>query len=187
MGVDEVFVGVGELFHGVAEQQVEVGGQVGGGMPVLSVADTDRLVTLDLPASQRNDVAEGDTLNIELSDGTATTGVVEEVSSTITTDPQSGSQTVAVTVRLADDADGASDGPVTVSVVRYERKDVLAVPVGALLALLEGGYAVEVVDGAASGGTRFMGVEVGLFADGWVEITNATEAGLAEGDEVIVP
>jgi hypothetical protein len=58
---------------------------------------------------------------------------------------------------------------------------VLAVPANALLALLEGGYAVErVTDG---GGTELVAVETGLFADGWVEVSGD----LAEGDEVVVP
>ena len=49
-----------------------------------------------------------------------------------------------------------------------ERENVLTVPVAALLALAEGGYGVEVVDGDAS---RLVAVETGLFADGRVEVT----------------
>ena len=171
----------------VAEQQVMVGGRVGPGAPVMAVASTDRLVTLDLPAAQRDDVAEGDELDVELSDGTMTSGTVESVGTTLTTDPQSGSQTVKVTIRLDGDTEDVSDGPVTVSIVRQERTDVLAVPVNALLALLEGGYAVEVLTDEASGATSLVGVEVGLFADGWVEITETTSGELAEGDLVVVP
>ena len=47
---------------------------------------------------------------------------------------------------------------------------------------VDGGYAVEVSDG--SGNTRLIGVEAGLFADGWVEVTGD---GLAVGDQVVVP
>ena len=57
-------------------------------------------------------------------------------------------------------------------------------PVNALLALLEGGYAVEVV--AADGTTHLVGVETGMFQDGWVEI-EVPSGGLAEGDKVVVP
>jgi multidrug efflux system membrane fusion protein len=168
----------------VAGREAAIGQQVGGG-PILQVADTDRLVSLDLPVAQRDDLAEGDTLEIELGDGTIVTGTVESVGTALETDPQTGSQTVEVTIALDEGADGASDGPVTVNLVRQEREDVLAVPVNALLALLEGGYAVEVIED--DGTTTLVGVEIGLFADGWVEITEASGRGLDEGDEVAVP
>jgi multidrug efflux pump subunit AcrA (membrane-fusion protein) len=50
------------------------------------------------------------------------------------------------------------------------------------VALQEGGYGVEV---DAGGGTvRLVGVEVGFYADGMVEITSST---LSVGDQVVVP
>jgi predicted ribosome-associated RNA-binding protein Tma20 len=58
---------------------------------------------------------------------------------------------------------------------------VLAIPVAALLALAEGGYAVELVD---NGSTHLVGVETGLFADGLVEVKGN---GLSAGDLVVVP
>ena len=61
---------------------------------------------------------------------------------------------------------------------------MLAVPVNALLALLEGGYAVEVA--ADDGTTHLVGVKTGIFQDGWVEI-EVPDGGLAEGDDVVVP
>ena len=77
---------------------------------------------------------------------------------------------------------GSLDGaPVTVSVTRETRENVLTVPVDALLALAEGGYGVELVTG--DGASRLVGVETGLFADGRVEVTGE----IAEGDEVLVP
>jgi hypothetical protein len=80
-----------------------------------------------------------------------------------------------------DDGADAPDGPVTLMLVRQERADVLAVPVNALLALLEGGYAVERL--TDSGESELVAVETGLFADGWVEVTGE----LAAGDAVVVP
>ena len=59
--------------------------------------------------------------------------------------------------------------------------DVLAVPVSALVALLESGYAVEVVDD--DGARRYVAVETDLFDDGWVEIRGD---GLAAGMAVVV-
>jgi len=62
-----------------------------------------------------------------------------------------------------------------------QRKNVLTVPVAALLALAEGGYGVQVVEGTA---TRIVPVETGLFAGGRVEVTGD---GLREGMTVGVP
>ena len=45
---------------------------------------------------------------------------------------------------------------------------MLAVPVNALVALLEGEFAVERV--AEDGTSTLVGVELGLFQDGWVEV-----------------
>ena len=58
---------------------------------------------------------------------------------------------------------------------------VTAVPVEALLALAEGGYAVE--RRGAGDASELVPVEVGAFADGWVQVTGD----LAEGDDVVVP
>jgi multidrug efflux system membrane fusion protein len=65
--------------------------------------------------------------------------------------------------------------------VAGEREDVLTVPVAALLALREGGYGVEVVEGTS---TRIVAVDTGLFAGGRVEVTGE---GLTEGMTVGMP
>ena len=59
-------------------------------------------------------------------------------------------------------------------------RDVLAVPVTALLALPGGGYAVE---RRTAAGTERVPVEPGQFADGLVAVRGALRA----GDEVVVP
>ena len=72
-----------------------------------------------------------------------------------------GTPTVEVVVALdaagSEAASGLDGAPVTVVVTRSERPSVLAVPVNSLVALLEGGYAVEAVDADGStppGGRR---------------------------------
>ena len=60
--------------------------------------------------------------------------------------------------------------------------NVLAVPVTALLALAEGGYAVEAV--VEDGSTVLVAVDPGLFADGIVEVASDV---LVVGMEVVVP
>ena len=61
-------------------------------------------------------------------------------------------------------------------------RNVLAVPVEALLALRGGGNAVEVV--GSSGERTLVAVETGTFADGYVEVTGR---GIEEGARVVVP
>lgn len=56
---------------------------------------------------------------------------------------------------------------------------MLAVPVEAVLALAEGGYALEVAD--ETGATHLVRVELGVFADGMVEV----RGDLTPGDQVV--
>lgn len=174
----------------ISEVALRLGEQAAPVAPALTATSTERTVILDVPVNERGQLSEGDAVAVELPDGTTLPGTVAEISSTVTgggggdsPDSEASEPTVAVTVTL-DEAppDDLSVAPVTVHVVTDSRVDVLAVPVSALLALVEGGYAVEVV---GDDGTRsLVGVDVGLFADGWVEI-EADE--LVEGDRVVVP
>ena len=71
--------------------------------------------------------------------------------------------------------------PVTVSIVSAQVRDVLAVPVGALVALAGGGYAVEVMRGS---GGHLVAVQTGLFAQTLVQVSGP---GLIAGQRVEVP
>jgi hypothetical protein len=51
-----------------------------------------------------------------------------------------------------------------------------------LLALAEGGYAVEIV--SSDGSSHFVAVEAGMYADGYVEVTSAD---VRAGTMVVVP
>jgi hypothetical protein len=70
---------------------------------------------------------------------------------------------------------------VDVDFVSNKRANVLAVPVVALLALPQGGFGVEVVQGTR---TRIVPVTTGMFAAGRVEVRGQ---GIAEGVRVGVP
>ncbi len=161
--------------------------------PVLEVGGTTRQVTVDLEATRQDLVTAGQAVEIVLPDGTVTAGKVAAIGTVAEAADDSngdlpgggGDATITVTVSLDDPAAAGSldAAPVTVRVVTSAATGVLAVPVDALLALAEGGYAVERV--LANGSTTLVGVELGAFADGWVEITAAGD--LAEGDQVEVP
>jgi hypothetical protein len=87
---------------------------------------------------------------------------------------------IEVTVAIADQAalGGLEVASVDVEFVSDGREDVLSVPVAALLARPEGGFAVEMMSGGAS---ALVPVETGLFASGRVEVTGE---GIAEGVRV---
>ena len=94
---------------------------------------------------------------------------------------------VPVTVRLIHPAsEGNLDqAPVTVNIISGQARNVLAVPVSALVALAGGGYAVEVEHGTGASATRLLvAVQVGLFSDTLVQVSGT---GITAGAEVEVP
>jgi hypothetical protein len=172
----------------VASHAAELGGQAGG--PILEVAGTTRQVTVDLEATRQGMIAVGQPVDVELPDGTVVSGSVAAIGTVAQTpegaadDPTADqTPTIEVTISLDDPAAAGTldQAPVTVSVVTSAAEGVLAVPVDALLALAEGGYAVE--RPVAGGTTELVAVELGAFAEGWVQVTGD----LAEGDDVVVP
>jgi hypothetical protein len=167
----------------IADHPTPVGGPAAG--PVAKVTTATRQVTVPLEATKQSLVTKDQPVQVELPDGKLLDATITSVGTVATAedtgDPQNpGDPTIEVVVSLADPAQaGALDeAPVSVRVVTSAATDVLAVPVDALLALAEGGYAV---DRGGDGG--LVRVETGAFADGWVEVTGD----LAEGDEVVVP
>ncbi len=152
-----------------------------------------RVVTLDLEADQQTLVEEGDRVRVQLPDGRTVIGTVAEVGNVAEYPPsdegESGAgeesesdPTIKVTVRLGPGANtGRLDqAPVDVEIAKQVERDALAVPVTALLALAEGGYAVEVKEGRT---TRLVAVRTGMHADGWVQISGK---GITEGTQVVV-
>jgi hypothetical protein len=161
------------------------------------------VVIAEVPVSQEYLVKTGDSVTVTLPDGVTTTpGVVTSVASVASGDnsgaapeppPGAGSgsgpasatgqDTVQITVRLTrpDAAGDLDQAPVSVNIVSAQARDVLAVPVSALVALAGGGYAVDVVQGTA---VRLVAVQTGLFAQTLVQVSGA---GLTAGLRVQVP
>ena len=161
-----------------------VGGQAGPGGLVYSVTSDRHQVSVDLDVSQQSYVHTGDRVDVALPDGQRTGGRVSDVGPVAQTsgDPPNQTTTVPVTVALDHpNAGGRLDqAPVDVYVTTESRKGVLAVPVSALLALKEGGYAVETVD--AAGQHHLVAVQLGVFSNGMVE---ASGTGLRAGMKVV--
>ncbi|GAA1282139.1 peptidoglycan-binding protein [Planotetraspora silvatica] len=158
----------------------------GDGQEVLRYTGTGRQVTARLAVSGQRLARKGIKVQVQMPDGKKVTGHVERVYSVVEQPADAGSEAetwIETVVSLNDPkaAVGIEAAVVTVVFTAAEREDVLAVPVAALVALAEGGYGVEVVEGSA---THYIEVETGLFANGQVEITGD---GLKEGMTVGVP
>jgi peptidoglycan hydrolase-like protein with peptidoglycan-binding domain len=181
----------------VARHAARIGATTGrsdGGETVLSYTGTTRQVTIDLKVADQALAVVGGKVTVTIPGGRSVDGTVAAVG-TVAAAPEptpgtsgpSGPTTsdarIPVTVELADQqALGTLEGaPVDVDLVSRRREGVLAVPVAALLALPEGGYGVEIVDGRS---TRIVPVQTGLFAAGRVEISGG---GIEEGMKVGVP
>ncbi len=162
----------------VGELLAEVGAVVVPGTPLFATSATSREVIVLLEADRQDLLAEGDAVTIVLPTDTETPGVVRDVGTVVITVGQGpdAARAVEVFIDLVDDAlaGNLDEAPVDVEVETSRAEEVLAVPVEALLALAEGGYAVEVADGEEF---RLVGVEIGAFADGLVEVSGDLSAG----------
>ena len=172
---------LGEVVFAPSTVRIDsVGGHLGDAANAAAVKVTGELQLVDATAkpSYSDIVAPATTVDIELPSGRHVAGVIYSVGAP-TTDSQ-GTTTLPVTVVVADgESLDAVDGlavDVDVSVVAVP--GATAVPAAALLALAEGGYAVEVPDASTASGTRLVGVELGAFdEDGWVQITGDVKPG----------
>ncbi len=178
----------------IAEDTARVGDVLAGGLSergaaVLRYTGTARLVTVDLKVADQALAAKGRKVTVTVPGRKAVEGEIARVGTVVTAQEEAsaapGSASLAptpdarieVTVTIDDqDSLGSLDAaPVDVDFVSEERKDVLAVPIAALLARTEGGYGVEIVDGDT---TRIVAVNTGMFAAGRVEVSGG---GIAEG------
>jgi hypothetical protein len=156
------------------------------GQPVLTATSTTRQVSVALDADQQSEVAVGDKVTITLPNNQTTPGVISSVGTVATTPSGGGSPTVTVLVNPTDlAATGTWDqAPVDVTITTGSVTNALVVPVDALSAQSDSGYAVEVV--GTYGIHHLVPVTLGLFddADGLVQVTGTR---LTAGQQVVVP
>jgi peptidoglycan hydrolase-like protein with peptidoglycan-binding domain len=168
----------------VKQVSASVGAQAAPGGAVYAVTSNLHQVTVDLDVSQQGYVKAGDRVEVVLPDGRRIKGRISEVGRVAETQGSGQEQTTTVPVTVALDNPGAGgrldQAPVEVYVTTQTRRGVLAVPVTALLALREGGYAVETVD--AAGQHHLVAVRLGVFSDGMVEVSGS---GLRAGAKVV--
>jgi hypothetical protein len=166
---------------------------------VLGTSSTKLVVTVDLGASVQSEAAIGEKVTIEMPDGSTQNGKVTAVSpvaqssSSSSDDGSSGGggsggdsgsdgsggsgsgsgsgATVPVTIELDKTVRGGGldQASVSVNFVQSKARNVLSVPVTALLATSGSNFAVQ----EASSPRKLIPVKTGLFAAGYVEITGA--------------
>ncbi|MFC4588710.1 peptidoglycan-binding protein [Sphaerisporangium corydalis] len=165
----------------VADVKATLGGPGSG--PVLTYTGTTRQVTVALDVADRHLVKKGMKATVELPDGSTVPGTVKDIgkvaTESTTQDETTTTIEMLVSIRATKKLRSYDTAPVSVTMVAARRKNVLTVPVSALLALAEGGYGVQVVEGPV---TRYAAVTTGMFADGKVEVT-----GVDDGATVVVP
>lgn len=166
----------------IAAHRAVLGGRVADGTEIVEVSSTERVVTVQLAASKQGRVRAGDSVTVELPGGATTPGRVAAIARTAKSEVTSGGSTrttVEVLITLDDPAaSGDMDrAPVKVGITTARAEGVLTVPVTALVATAEGGYAVEVV--RQGGGRELVAVEAGMFSDSadLVEVTGDVQPG----------
>ena len=165
----------------VGSHVVKVGDTIVAGSSMYTSSGIAREVTFNLPARDQGMVSIGDNVVVKLPTDKKIGAVVRFVD-VVVTETNNGSKVIEVILDVvsAEDTETYDEAPVDVLVTSEVSENVLYVPVNALIALAEGGYAVEVLSG---GEKLFIAVEIGVFTDGFVEIVG----NIQEGQEVIVP
>ena len=170
----------------VASIAATLGGPAGGRL--LGTTSTRSQVTVALDTSKQSLAETGTAVTVELPSGKDVRGRISSVGRVATRvrsagqggSTATGEATIPVTIALSGRASALDRAPATVRFERGRRKDVLAIPVTALLARGGGRFAVEVRDGSRH---RLVPVTPGLYTSSYVEITGkGLEAGMKVTD-----
>jgi membrane fusion protein, multidrug efflux system len=166
----------------VGDVTASVGGQATGSL--MGLSSTRHVATANVDAAQQTLLHKGERVLVELPSGEQVSGRISSVSRVAESSQQSNSgATIAIEVsfpsrtRLPD----LDQAPVAIKIAQQRERNVLSVPITALLAQPGGGFSVEVV---SAGRHTFVPVETGLFASGFVQVSGR---GLAPGTRVVVP
>jgi hypothetical protein len=151
---------------------------------ILQTTSNQLLVTVDLDATKQSEAVVGEPVSVQLPSGATVGGRITQVSpiaqsSSSSSSSSSGSgagssapsATIPVTIKIVGrhPVAGLDQAAVSVNFEQQVEKNVLSVPVTALLATAGGGYAVQ----EAGTPHRLLAVTPGLFAAGYVQVSGA--------------
>jgi hypothetical protein len=155
---------------------------------ILQTTSNQLVVTVDLDATKQSEAVVGEPVTVELPNGNTVDAKIIEVSPVAQTSSSSSSSssgsgggstgstsapsaTIPVTIKITGrhPASGLDQAAVSVNFEQQVEKNVLSVPVTALLATAGGGYAVQ----EAAAPHTLIAVTPGLFAAGYVQISGS--------------
>jgi membrane fusion protein, multidrug efflux system len=171
-------------------------GSSGSASQIMQTSSTRLVATVDLDASKQSEAKVGEKVTVEMPNGSTVNGTITGVSPVAQSSSSSGNSnggsssgnsnndnsnndtgssssgaTIPVTVRLSGRHTGAGldQAAVSVNFAQAQAKNVLSVPVTALVATSGSSYAVQ----EASAPHKLIPVTVGLFAAGYVQISGS--------------
>ena len=163
--------------------EVERGEEIVRGTAIGSTNEATQVVSTEVAVADRDQLALGSIVAVELPDGSVVDGEVTWVSASSTT-PQGvpdADPVIAVEVTLAEVPESIAafdEVDVEIQIVDSIAESVVTVPASAIIST-GSAFAVEIVDGTT---IRQVEVETGMFADGFVEVI-----GIEAGTAVVVP
>ena len=170
----------------------DVGSAVVLNSPLYNISSIGIEVVFQVDATDQETVSLGDSVEIELPTDERVPTVITFIDQVVTQTQAGEFIEVTLEVLNPEEIEAYDQAPVKVFVTTEISENVLYVPVNALLALAEGGYALEVYDGVLDTGTfegesgvdtSYVAVEIGVFTDGFVEV----KGNISEGQIVVVP
>ena len=170
----------------------DVGSAVTLNSPLYNISSVGIEVVFQVDATDQETVTLGKNVEIELPTDERVPTVITFIDQVVTQTQAGDFIEVVLEVLNPEEVEAYDQAPVKVFLTTEVSENVLYVPVNALLALAEGGYALEVYEGLAEGSTfegesgvdtTYVAVEIGVFTDGFVEVIG----NIQEGQLVVVP
>ncbi|MEM9041227.1 MAG: hypothetical protein AAGD33_15130, partial [Actinomycetota bacterium] len=157
--------------------------ELDGGVLLATANASTLAVSMEVVVDEIDDIQLGDAVEIDLADGSTLEGRIVSIAD-VANEPATVDETptVDVEIEVADVPDEVVLGPVTVRIEVGRIEDAVLVPTRALVSLREGGFAVTVR--RADGFEQLVGIELGAFDDGLVEVVSGD---VSPGDDVVVP
>ena len=170
----------------------DVGSAVALNSPLYNISSVGIEVVFQVDATDQETVTLGKNVEIELPTDERVPTVITFIDQVVTQTQAGDFIEVVLEVLNPEEVEAYDQAPVKVFLTTEVSENVLYVPVNALLALAEGGYALEVYEGVIEGSTfegvsgvdtTYVAVEIGVFTDGFVEVIG----NIQEGQLVVVP